>query len=155
MLDFFLGDRRPAAWNQWAEIVRPGYRERGFFGDLPHAWVASDYIRSALDLFAYEREADASLVIGAGWKREWLAHGLQVRGLSTAFGVLDYRLERAADGWRFTLARSLPEARGGMLLQWPGDGAPPLARLDGRELPWRGRNLALPATAGTLTLMQR
>jgi hypothetical protein len=155
MLDFFLGDRRPAAWNQWAEIVRPGYRERGFFGDLPHAWVASDYIRSALDLFAYEREADASLVIGAGWKPEWLAHGLQVRGLSTAFGQLDYRLERVGDGWRFTLARSLPEARGGMLLQWPGDSALPLARLDGRELPWRGRSLALPATAGTLTLMQR
>ena len=29
---------------------------RCFIGDLPHAWVASDYIRSVLDLFAYERE---------------------------------------------------------------------------------------------------
>ena len=155
MLDFFFRDRRPAAWNQWAEIVRPGYRERGFFGDLPHAWVASDYMRSALDLFAYESEADASIVVGAGWKPEWLTQGLEVRGLSTAFGVLDYKLERTSDGWRFTLARTLPEARGGVQLRWPGDGALPLARLDGRELSWNKRSLALPATAGSLTLIRR
>lgn len=155
MLDYFFRDRRPAAWNQWAEVVRPGYRERGFFGDLPHAWVASDYIRSALDLFAYEREANASIVIGAGWKPEWLTQGLELRGLSTAFGVLDYKLERTGDGWRFTLARGLPEARGGVLLRWPGDGPLPLARLDGRELPWSGRSVTLPAAAGTLNLIQR
>jgi F5/8 type C domain len=155
MLDFFMRDRRPAAWNQWAEVVRPGYRERGFFGDLPHAWVASDYIRSALDLFAYEREADASIVVGAGWKPEWLTHGLEVRGLSTAFGVLDYKLERASDGWRFTLARGLPEARGGVQLRWPGEGPLPLAQAGGRELTWNARTLALPPTAGTLVLIQR
>jgi hypothetical protein len=155
MLDFFFRDRRPAAWNQWAEVVRPGYRERAFIGDLPHAWVASDYIRSALDLFAYEQEADASIVIGAGWKPEWLAQGLAVRGLSTAFGLLGYKLERTSNGWRFTLARALPEARGGVQLRWPGDGALPRAQLDGRELSWNARTLVLPATAGTLTLIQR
>jgi F5/8 type C domain len=155
MLEFFFRDRRPAAWNQWAEVVRPGYRERAFIGDLPHAWVASDYMRSALDLFAYEQEADASIVVGAGWKPEWLAQGLEVRGLSTAFGVLGYQLERASDGWRFTLARALPEARGGVQLRWPGDGALPLARTDGRELSWNDRTLVVPATAGTLTLIQR
>ncbi len=154
MLDFFFRDRRPAAWNQWAEVVRPGYRERAFIGDLPHAWVASDYIRSALDLFAYEREADASIVVGAGWKPEWLAQGLEVRGLSTAFGVLGYKLERVSDGWRFTLQRGLPEASGGVQLRWPGDGPLPLARAAGRELAWDGRSLKLPATAGTLTLIQ-
>ncbi len=155
MLDFFFRDRRPAAWNQWAEVVRPGYRERAFIGDLPHAWVASDYMRSALDLFAYEQEADASIVVGAGWKPEWLTQGLEVRGLSTAYGVLGYKLERASDGWRFTLARALPEARGGVQLRWPGDGALPLARADGRELSWNARTLVVPATAGTLTLIQR
>jgi hypothetical protein len=155
MLDFFFRDRRPAAWNQWAEIVRPGYRERGFIGDLPHAWVASDYIRSVLDLFAYEREADASIVVGAGWKPQWLAQGLELRGLSTVYGVLDYRLERTDNGWRFTQARALPEARGGLQLQWPGDGPLPLARSGSRELAWTGRMLALPAAPGTLTLTPR
>ena len=138
-----------------AEVVRPGYRERGFFGDLPHAWVASDYIRSALDLFAYEEEADASIVVGAGWKTEWLTQGLEVRGLRTEFGVFDYKLERVSDGWRFTQARALPAAHGGLTLRWPGDAALPLARLDGRELIWNGRSLTLPAAAGTLTLTQR
>jgi hypothetical protein len=155
MLDFFFRDRRPAAWNQWAEVVRPGYRERGFFGDLPHAWVASDYIRSALDLFAYEQEADASLVVGAGWKAEWLQHGLELRGLSTSFGTLGYRLERTGDGWRFTLTSALPEALGGLRLHWPGSGSLPTARLDGRELAWQGRTLALPATTGSVTLTPR
>ncbi len=155
MLDFFFRDRRPAAWNQWAEVVRPGYRELAFVGDLPHAWVASDYIRSALDLFAYEREADASIVVGAGWKPEWLTQGLEVRGLSTAFGRLGYTLERASDCWRFTLTRGLPDASGGVQLQWPGDGALPLARAGGRELSWNGRTLTLPAATGTLTLIRR
>ena len=97
----------------------------------------------------------ASIVVGAGWKPEWLAQGLEVRGLSTPFGVLDYQLERTARGWHFTQARGLPEARGGVKLRWPGDGALPLARLDGRELAWDGRTLTLPAAAGTLTLTQR
>jgi F5/8 type C domain len=155
MLEFFFRDRRPAAWNQWAEVVRPGYRERAFIGDLPHAWVASDYMRSALDLFAYEQEADASIVVGAGWKPEWLAQGLEVRGLSTAYGLLGYKLERTSDGWRFTLARAMPDASGGVQLRWPGESPLPLARLDGRELSWNARTLVLPATAGTLTLTQR
>jgi hypothetical protein len=155
MLDFFFRDRRPAAWNQWAEVVRPGYRERGFFGDLPHAWVASDYIRSALDLFAYEVEADASLVVGAGWKPEWLQQGLELSGLSTAFGALGYRLERAGDGWRFALTSALPEARGGVRLHWPGSGPLPVARLDGRHLAWQGRTLVMPATTDTVTLTPR
>ncbi len=35
-----------------------------FVGDLPHAWVASDYIRSVLDLFAYERSDGAMVLAG-------------------------------------------------------------------------------------------
>ncbi len=54
----------------------PTPREPRFLGDMPHAWVASDYIRSALDLFAYERESDGAIVIGAGFTADWLAHPL-------------------------------------------------------------------------------
>lgn len=155
MLDFFFNDRRPAAWNQWAEVVMREYRRPNFLGDMPHAWVAADYIRSALDLFAYESETDLSLVIGAGWTPDWLAGGLAVRGLSTAYGVLDYRLEWLGSGWRFTLARALPAARGGVRLVWPGDGPLPRALQNGRELTWRGRSLNLPAAAGTVQLRPR
>ena len=152
MLDFFFADRRPAGWNQWAEVVMREVRRPSFLGDMPHAWVASDYVRSALDLFAYENEGDVSLVIGAGWKPGWLDEGLSVRGLSTAYGVLDASLERVGAGWRFTLARPLPGARGGVTLMWPGDAPLPRASLNGRELAWKGRSLALPATAMTVTL---
>ena len=27
-----------------------------FLGDLPHTWVGSDFVRSVLDMLAYERE---------------------------------------------------------------------------------------------------
>ena len=118
MLDFFFKDQRPAGWNQWAEVVLPGYRQVGFLGDMPHAWISSDFIRGALDLFAYETESPAGLVIGAGLnKPEWLAQGdITVRGLSTAFGPLDYRLLKVPCGWAMQLDRAGAPAR----LVWQG-----------------------------------
>jgi hypothetical protein len=65
-MDFFYRDLRPAGWNQWAEVVLRDPREPRFLGDMPHGWVASDQIRSVLDLFAYEHEGERSLVLAAG-----------------------------------------------------------------------------------------
>ena len=71
----------PAGWNQWAEVVVRDAREPRFIGDMPHGWVASDYIRSVLDLFAYERESD----------RRWCWRpACRWRG-STGGGVVDPR----------------------------------------------------------------
>ena len=61
-----MADRRPAAWNQWAEVVGRDPRKTRFVGDMPHGWIASDFIRAALDLFAYERDTDNALVLAAG-----------------------------------------------------------------------------------------
>ena len=72
LLEFFMAGRRPPAWNQWAEVVGRDARQPRFVGDLPHGWVASDYIRSALDLFAYERDGDGALVLAAGVPPAWL-----------------------------------------------------------------------------------
>ena len=79
LLDFFLAGRRPAAWNQWAEVVGRDPRELRFIGDMPHGWVASDFIRSFLDLFAYERPRDRALVLAAGIPVEWLAGEVRIR----------------------------------------------------------------------------
>jgi hypothetical protein len=57
---FFLDDRRPAGWGHWAEVVWPRLREPKFIGDMPHGWVAADFLRSFLDLFAYERDSDGT-----------------------------------------------------------------------------------------------
>jgi hypothetical protein len=66
LLDFFFASQRPPGWNQWAEVVGRELRQPRFVGDMPHGWVASDFMRSALDLFAYERDADSALVLAAG-----------------------------------------------------------------------------------------
>src|SRR4051812_6336046 len=72
LLDFFFEGQRPAAWHQWAEVVFRDPKTPKFIGDMPHTWVGSDYIRSFLDMLAYERESDSSLVIGAGGRDEWV-----------------------------------------------------------------------------------
>jgi hypothetical protein len=86
LVDRFLRDRRPAAWNEWAEVVRTDPRKPGFIGDMPHAWVASDFVRSILDAVAYDRE-DGALVIGAGVPRSW--GSLHVGPLNTYSGTIE------------------------------------------------------------------
>ncbi len=96
LFDRFLKDRRPAAWNEWAEVVGTDARKPRFIGDMPHAWVASDFIRSVLDAIAYDRE-DGALVVGAGVPRSWLGKGtLHVGPLATYNGPIDIRMH--ADG---------------------------------------------------------
>ncbi|MGH7454397.1 MAG: discoidin domain-containing protein, partial [bacterium] len=66
LLNFFLHDQRPPAWNHWAEVVWRNPKETKFIGDMPHTWVGSDFIRAMRNMFVYERERDEALVIGAG-----------------------------------------------------------------------------------------
>ena len=66
LLEFFLSDRRPRRWNQWPEISWRDPRSPGHLGDVPHTWIASEYMLVFACLFAYEREADDALIIGAG-----------------------------------------------------------------------------------------
>ncbi|MFT3915672.1 MAG: hypothetical protein QM704_16625 [Anaeromyxobacteraceae bacterium] len=152
MLEFFLEDRRPAAWNQWAEVVMPDPRTVHFLGDMPHAWVSSDYLRSALDLFAFEREADGALILGAGLAPAWVAEGTGIAGLSTWYGTLTYRLAPAPRGHLLELGGGLAAPPGGVRLAWPLPGPLPRALHAGRELRWRGRELVLPPGPATVKL---
>jgi len=139
LLDFFLAGRRPAAWNQWPEVVgRDPHRPR-FVGDLPHGWVASDFIRAVLDLFVYEREADQSLVLAAGVPTEWLGgSGIAVKDLRTPYGLVSYSLKH--QGGRLLLqvtGSHVPP--GGFVLVWPGPQPPPKSlRINGQSVRWRG-----------------
>jgi len=97
-IDFFFNSgARPRAWNQWAEVVGNDPREIRFIGDMPHIWVASDFIRSTLDLFAYDRASDHALVIGAGLPASWIdaKEGVAIAGMRTAYGALSYRIRNA------------------------------------------------------------
>lgn len=91
LLETFLADRRPLAWNQWPEISWRDPRSPGHLGDVPHTWIAAEFMLAFANLFAFERESDHSLVIGAGIPLEWLAGGKQVavKGLRTWHGALD------------------------------------------------------------------
>ena len=85
-----MSDRRPLAWHQWGEVVYRDPKTPKFIGDMPHTWVASDFIRSVIDMIAYERD-DGALVIGAGIPELWanLMPGVRVEGLRTSSGTLD------------------------------------------------------------------
>lgn len=119
LIAFFFADRRPAAWNQWAEVVGKDPREPRFVGDMPHAWIASDYVRSALDLFAYDRASDQSVVVAAGVQPGWLAgEGIAIRDLRTPYGRFGYTLK--AKGGKAVLTITQPiDPPGGVVLSLP------------------------------------
>lgn len=144
LLEFFFDGMRPHAWNQWAEVVRRDQRAPGFIGDMPHAWVASDFIRSALDLFAYERNEDRSIVLAAGVQPRWLDDGgVALHGLRTPHGALGYTLQR--DGARVicTIDKDTALPPGGLLLTWPLPQPPGRTTIDGKPTQWRHGELRI------------
>jgi len=153
-LDFFMADRRPQAWNGWAEVVGRELREPRFIGDMPHAWISSDYIRSALDLFAYERDADHALVLAAGVPTAWLdtAEGVGVKDLRTAYGALTYAFRKQGRDYVLTLEPGVTPP-GGFVIQWPkGETAPSVVRIDGRSARFENGELKIPAGARRVTM---
>ena len=91
LLRFFLSDRRPPEWNQWPEIAWKDRRAPAHVGDVPHTWVAAEYVLAVRSLFAYERAADRTLVVAAGLAREWTTGaGVQVQAMPTLYGPLSF-----------------------------------------------------------------
>ncbi|HEX8420205.1 MAG TPA: discoidin domain-containing protein, partial [Sphingomonas sp.] len=132
LLDAYMADRRPAAWNGWAEVVGRKPREIRFIGDMPHAWVASDFIRAALDLFAYER--DGAIVLGGGIEEAWLTgSGSTITGLRTSVGTVDLSLKRDGGGILATIGGTARPA-GGFVLSWPLKGQPGAATVNGKPM---------------------
>jgi hypothetical protein len=124
LVDFFFQHQRPKGWHQWAEVVMEKADSAHFIGDMPHTWAGSDFIRSVLDMFAYERDADSSLVIGAGIPAGWLReeNGVGVTHLSTHYGPLTYTMRATANGVEVKVSRGIRMPRGGIIIK------PPLGR---------------------------
>ena len=147
LFDRFLKDRRPAAWNEWAEVVGTDARKPRFIGDMPHAWIASDFIRSVLDALAYDRE-DGALVIGAGVPRSWLGDWLQrdtlhAGPLATYNGPLDIRMRaEGADRIVVDLRGTAHPAR--LLLRSPDDRPIRRARVNGKEVRHTDHEVVVP-----------
>jgi hypothetical protein len=151
LLDFFFRGQQPGGWRQWAEVVSGTPRKPFFLGDLPHAWVASDYVRSVLDMFAYERESDDALVLAAGIPLDWLdGEGVAVDGLRTPQGPISYSLRRVGDQIEFDLRKGSPPP-GGFVLSLPPIGIVE-ARIGGKRAKAAGHELRIARAPANVTL---
>lgn len=94
LMQFLMKDRRPPAWNHWAEVVWRDPSVAKYIGDMPHTWVGSDFIRSVLTMFVYDRESDGAHVLCAGIPDAWIkdSAGVRVERFQTYFGDLSYSL---------------------------------------------------------------
>jgi hypothetical protein len=137
LLDFFLADRRPRAWNQWPEISWRDPRSPGHLGDVPHTWIGAEWVLAVLSLFAYEHPTNESLVLAAGVRPEWIDGGavIAIENLPTWYGRLSYTLARVGDdGLRLSLSSDFEMPPGGIVVRSPLPR--PLARVtvDGRDV---------------------
>ncbi|MGV8039465.1 MAG: hypothetical protein AB2L07_05110 [Thermoanaerobaculaceae bacterium] len=122
LASWLLDDCRPPGWNQWPEVIARDPVKARFIGDMPHAWVGSDFIRSALDMLAFEDESRDALVLGAGVPASWLAGpGVSVRGLGTRYGPLSFTMVRTAEGARVHIDGTVGVPPGGLVLRLPLD----------------------------------
>jgi hypothetical protein len=143
LLEFFLSDRRPLAWNQWPEISWRDPRSPGHLGDVPHTWIAAEYLIAFASMFAFEREADESLVVAAGLPAAWVMApgGVAVEGLPTWYGPLDFSLRRVAQaGLEIRIGGELTCPRGGIVLRPPYPAAIRSATVNGRPARVSGGN---------------
>jgi F5/8 type C domain len=153
LLDFFFRDQRPKEWHQWAEIVWHDPRTPKFIGDMPHTWVGSDYIRSVLDMFAYEREGDSSLVIGAGIPGSWASQdsGVGVRNLSTHYGRLSYTMRSAQNIAEIRIG-GVRIPRGGLIIHSPVDRPIRGATVNGRDAAFKADEIVVRSLPASITL---
>lgn len=135
LLKFFLSDRRPLNWNQWPEISWADPLSPGHVGDVPHTWIAAEYVLAVRCLFAYESETDDALVLAAGVAPEWLDEGgVVVTAMPTYYGLLSYKLWKEEGKVAYEVEGGLKIPAGGIVLRAP---------LAGREIvirnvPYRG-----------------
>lgn len=135
-LAFFMQDRRPLAWNHWAEVVWRDPATPKFIGDMPHTWVGSDFIRSVRTMFAYERERDTALVIGAGIPQSWIASstGVGVTGLPTWYGALMYSMRQEGSTLTVQVGAGIRLPAGGIVVSIPVAEPPQQVSVNGLSL---------------------
>ena len=135
-IGLFFSHQRPSAWNHWAEVVFRDSTAPRFIGDMPHTWVGSDFIRSVLDLFAYERAEDDALVVGAGVPAAWVTDdpGVVIDGLRTYYGPLSLRMRAHGSTVRVSVGGGIRLPPGGVVVRTPFDRPIRAATVNGRRV---------------------
>jgi hypothetical protein len=153
LLAYFYAGQRPRAWNGWAEVVGRDPRAPRFLGDMPHGWIASDFVRAALDAFAYEREPGHALLLAEGIPPGWLeGDGIAIRRLRTPYGPLGYSLRLSGKQLLLRVEAGTAIPPGGIVLRWPYAGRPGRARLNGRAVPVRNGAVTIRRLPATLAI---
>lgn len=138
-LNMFFADQSPREWFQWAEVITTPYRQPLFIGDLPHGWVESDFLRVALDLFAYERPEAQQMVLLSGFDPMWAeGEGTRLENLQTPYGPLSLSVRQKGADIKITLEAKAPPP-GGFVLDLTPFGAAAV-RVDGRAVQPDARN---------------
>jgi hypothetical protein len=122
LLEFFLSDRRPLEWNQWPEITWKDPRSPGHLGDVPHTWIAAEYLLALASMVAAERDATASMVLASGMPWAWISEdtGFSVQNLPTRYGPLDFLIRAyGVSTIRVEIGKSISLPPGGLTLTPP------------------------------------
>jgi hypothetical protein len=137
LIDFFLNDQRPKAWNHWAEVVWKDKRFPGFIGDMPHTWVGSDFINAFRSMFVYENEYDQSLVLAAALYQDWIdaPDGMSVENLPTYYGEISYSVQKEENKYLFHISGNIKLPENGIKIKnFNGSKLPVKVTVNGLEI---------------------
>jgi hypothetical protein len=130
LLGELLRYRRPLAWQMFAEVVHSRLRHPGYFGDMPHTWVGTEFVRAVLGTLMHD--GDAALELLPGTPPAWVAgDGLNVSALRTAYGPLTMTARQEAGRLRIVLGPGLvPHIA--VKVSWPSRQKPKRVWVDGQ-----------------------
>lgn len=122
LLRFFMSDRRPLAWNQWPEIAWRDPLAPAHIGDVPHTWIAAEFVLAVRSLFVFEDETRQQLVLAAGIDAAWMeGEGIRLDDVVTTFGTISYQLRRdhGSDAVSVEVKGDLQIPVGGIVIRLP------------------------------------
>ena len=140
LLATMLDSCRPPGWRVWAEVVWGEPRAPDYIGDMPHTWIAAEFVTAVRRMLARENGSALELfrAVPDAW---WENGGVTLTQLPTAFGALSLRARRSRSQATVELALSGP-APERITFRYPGAKR---ARADGRPCEIRGDVVSAPS----------
>jgi hypothetical protein len=129
--------RRPANWNQFAEVVHSDRRKGAYIGDMPHTWVGSDYVNAVRGLIVMEEDKNKTLNLLFGTPRQWLVNnGISLSDFPTHFGNLMMQAKWDDRDQRLNLDVDMPKGTASKIfVHWPihKEGKPEQVTVEGDD----------------------